>query len=107
MQSRTKHSPVTPNRYPISEVRVKSVSWLAIATSTPLKIIFGNQENIVCTLIEEREESNDEETEHEDPSQNRLEEAADIVMFIFRATKKIILQLFVRGVFSILTTLSN
>ena len=98
--------PVTPNRYPISEVRESSGSWWAIATSTPLKIrnmmistgclqnkgAFVSQgqfkwsrfqKRCIYPLIEKWEESNDEETEHEDACQKRLEETADIVKFIF------------------------
>ena len=41
------------------------------------------EKTYVYTLIEEREDSYDEETEHVDPSQNRLEDTAEIVRFIF------------------------
>ena len=48
-----------------------------------MRIIRRSPENIVYTLIEEREDSYDEETKHVDPSQNRLEDTAEIVRFIF------------------------
>ena len=48
-----------------------------------MRVIRRSPENIVYTLIEEREDSYDEETKHVDPSQNRLEDTAEIVRFIF------------------------
>ena len=73
--------PVTPNRYPISEVRDKSGSWWANATSTILNDIKGRIQIIrsLCTLIEEREDADAEETEQEGRSQERPDDAADFI----------------------------